>query len=78
MAISQNTAQTMMADINGSTILQEIYDGYAAGIHYVPKRPTPEADGEYIVSGATMSSTAVCNAGNGALAYVDGLLGGNG
>ena len=76
--ISQNNSQTLMADINGSTILQEIYDGYEAGIKYVPKKPTPDADGEYIVTGATMSSTAVCNSVNGALGYVDGLLGGNG
>ena len=72
--ISQSAAQTLMSDINGSTILQDIADGYEAGINYVPNK----AEGEYIVTGATMSSTAVCNAVNGALGYVGGLLGGNG
>lgn len=72
--ISQSAAQTLMSDINGSSILQDIADGYEAGINYVPDK----AEGEYIVTGATRSSTAVCNAVNGALACVGNLLGGNG
>lgn len=74
VVISQSASQTLMSDINGSSLLQDIAEGYEAGIQYVPDKE----NGEYIVSGATMSSTAVCNAVNGALSYVGGLLGGNG
>lgn len=74
VVISQSASQTLMSDINGSSLLQDIVDGYEAGIQYVPDKDNDE----YIVSGATMSSTAVCNAVNGALSFVGGLLGGNG
>lgn len=74
VVISQSASQTLMSDINGSSLLQDIAEGYEAGIQYVPDKENDE----YIVSGATMSSTAVCNAVNGALSYVGGLLGGNG
>ena len=74
VVISQSASQTLMSDINGSSILQDIADGYESGIQYVPDKDNDE----YIVAGATMSSTAVCNSVNGALSYVGDLLGGNG
>ncbi len=74
VVISTSASQTLMSDINGSTILDDIAEGYEAGIQYAPDKD----NGEYIVTGATMSSTAVCNAVNGALGCVGNLLGGNG
>lgn len=74
VVISQSASQTLMSDINGSSILQDIADDYESGIQYVPDKDNDE----YIVAGATMSSTAVCNSVNGALSYVGYLLGGNG
>lgn len=64
--ISTNASQTLMSDINGSSLLKDIAEAYETDKYYVPDK----TNSEFIVSGATMSSTAVCNSVNGAIAYV--------
>lgn len=57
--------QTLSSEINGSELLENIAGKYEDGIYYAPKD-----NPDFIVSGATMSSTAICNAVNGAITFV--------
>lgn len=57
--------QTLSSDINGSSLLENIAEKYKDGIYY-----DPNGDDNFLVSGATMSSTAICNAVNGAITFV--------
>jgi len=67
VVVDSNTSQTQMAEINDK-FLNSFSTGYEEGIIYTT------ADG-FLVTNSTMSSNAVCSAVNGALDFVNGLLG---
>ena len=67
VVVDSNTAQTQMAEITDS-FLSTFSTGYKDGIIYAT------ADG-FLVANSTMSSNAVCMSVNGAIEFVNGLLG---
>ncbi len=62
VSVASNVGQSFIGKITDS-FLNSFSSGYSQGIYYQP------SDG-YLSSGATLSSTAICNAVNGALTYV--------
>ena len=67
VVVDSNTAQTQMAEITDK-FLNTFSTGYKDGIIY-------QTDDGFLVANSTMSSNAVCMAVNGALRFVNGLLG---
>lgn len=63
-----DTSQTQIAEVNNDKFLSKFSAGYKDGINY------QTADG-FLVANSTMSSNAICMAVNGALDFVNGLLG---
>ncbi len=66
VSISSWGGETLSAEVSGSTLISDIISSYTDGIYYAPNKDA----NEYVVSGATRSSTAICNAVNGAIDYV--------
>lgn len=62
VTIDSYTAQTQMAEIK-SSFLDKFSTGYKDGTDYT-------TDNGFFVGGSTMSSTAICNAVNGAITFV--------
>lgn len=62
VSVASNVGQSFIGKITDG-FLNSFAGGYADGVYYQP------SDG-YLSSGATLSSTAICNAVNGAIAFV--------
>lgn len=62
--IASNSGQTLMSSINSSSILTDLIDGYEPNTDYIVE------DG-YVVTGATFTSSAIVNAVNGAIRFVN-------
>lgn len=63
LLIESNSGQTLMSTISSSSILEDITEDYTSGIYYTTD--------DYVASGATKTSNAVCNSVNGAVSYVE-------
>ena len=70
ISVSSWGNQTLSSEVNSSSLFENITSKYTDGIYYEPV-------GDFLVTGATMSATAICNAVNGAIAFVKtDILGG--